>query len=100
MANTIYCETTAKGVQSFFINANGETHFLFSQNFRRGVKDYFERGVRIDEAINFKRANGNSAIIHTMEKLPAYIRYVEREYGMEVLRRTARINQTYKRKSA
>ena len=100
MANTIYCETTAKGVQSFFINANGETHFLFSQNFRRGVKDYFERGVRIDEAINFKRANGNSAIIHTMEKLPAYIRYVEREYGMEVLRRTARKNQKYKRKSA
>ena len=100
MANTIYCKTTEKGVQSFFINANGETHFLFSQNFRRGVKDYFERGVRIDEAINFKRANGNSAIIHTMEKLPAYIRYVEREYGMEVLRRTARINQTYKRKSA
>ena len=43
MANTIYCETTAKGVQSFFINANGETHFLFSQNFRRGVKEYFER---------------------------------------------------------
>ena len=100
MANTIYCETTAKGVQSFFINANGETHFLFSQNFRRGVKDYFERGVRIDEAINFKRANGNSAIIHTMEKLPAYIRYVEREYGMEVLRRTVRKNQTCKRKSA
>ena len=100
MANTIYCETTAKGVQSFFINANGETHFLFSQNFRRGVKDYFERGVRIDEAINFKRSNGNSAIIHTMEKLPTYIRYVEREYGMEVLRRTARKNQTYKRRSA
>ena len=100
MANTIYCKTTEKGVQSFFINANGETHFLFSQNFRRSVKDYFERGVRIDEAINFKRANGNSAIIHTMEKLPAYIRYVEREYGMEVLRRTARKNQTYKRKSA
>ena len=100
MANTIYCETTAKGVQSFFINANGETHFLFSQNFRRGVKDYFERGVRIDEAINFNRANGNSAISHTLEKRPAYIRYVEREYGMEVLRRTARKNQTYTRKSA
>ena len=100
MANTIYCETTAKGVQSFFIKANGETHFLFSQNFRRGVKNYFKHGVRVDEAINFKRANGNSAIIHTMEKLPAYIRYVEREYGMEVLRKTARKNQTYKRKSA
>ena len=100
MANTIYCETTAKGIQSFFINANGETHFLFSQNFRRGVKEYFERGVRIDEAINFARAKGDNAVMRTMEKLPSYIRYVEREYGMEVLRKTARKNQTYKRKSA
>jgi hypothetical protein len=100
MANMIYCETTAQGIQSFYITTNGETHFLFSQNFKRGVKDYFERGVMVDEAINFKRANGNSAIIRTMEKLPAYIRYVEREYGMEVLRKTARKNQTYKRKSA
>ena len=100
MANTIYCETTAKGIQSFFITANGETHFLFSQNFRSGVKEYFERGVRIDEAINFARAKGNTAIMRTMEKLPSYIRYVEREYGMEVLKRTARKNQAHKRKSA
>lgn len=100
MANTIYCATTSKGIQSFYITANGERHFLFSQNFRRGVKEYFERGVRIDEAMNFKRANGNSAIIHTMEKLPSYIRYVEREYGMQVLRSTARKNQNLKRKAA
>ena len=83
MANTIYCATTSKGVQSFYITANRETHFLFSQNFRRGVKEYFERGVRIDEAMNFKRANGNSAVIHTMEKRPSYIRYVEKEYKGE-----------------
>ena len=100
MANTIYCATTSKGIQSFYITANGETHFLFSQNFRRGVKDYFERGVRIDEAINFARAKGNNAVMHTMEKLPSYIRYVEREYGMEVLRKTARKNQGNKRRSA
>ena len=100
MANTIYCRTTAKGVQSFFINSNGENHFLFSQNFRRGVKEYFERGVSIDQAINFARARGNSAVMHTMEKLPSYIRYIEREYGLEVLRRTARKNQTHKRRSA
>ena len=101
MANTIYCKTTAKGVQSFYITtANGDTHFLFSQNFRRGVKDYFAGGVGIDEAINFKRAKGNSAIIRTMEKLPSYIRYVEREYGVEVLRKTIHKNQVYKKRSA
>ena len=100
MRNRIYCETTAKGIQSFYITAGGETHFLFSQNYRRGVKAYFERGVAIDEALNIRRANGNTAIIHTMEKLPSYIRYIEREYGVEVLRSTARKNSHHKRCAA
>lgn len=100
MANTIYCKTTAKGIQSFFVKANGESYFLFSQAFRRGIKNYFGNGVVIDEAVNFAKAKGNTAVIHTMEKLPAYIRYVEREYGMEVLRKTARKNHGNKRRSA
>ena len=99
MTNTIYCRTASNGMQSFYVMSNGETHFLFSQNFRRGVKDYFERGVRIDEALNFKRANGNSAVIRTMEKLPAYIRYVEREYGLQILRSTAKRNQGFRKKA-
>jgi hypothetical protein len=100
MANMIFCKTTAKGVQSFYVNANGETHYLFSQSFRRGVKNYYERGVYINEAINFTKAKGNTAVVHTMEKLPAYIRYIEREYGIAVLRKTARKNQERKKKIA
>ena len=100
MANMIFCKTTAKGVQSFYVSANGETHYLFSQSFRRGVKNYYERGVYISEAINFTKAKGNTAVVHTMEKLPAYIRYIEREYGIAVLRKTARKNQERKKKIA
>lgn len=100
MTNIIYCRNTEKGIHNFYIEANGETHFLFSQSYKTGVRDYFGRGVSIDEAMNFKKANGNTAVIRTMEKLPSYIRYIEREYGMEVLRRTARKNQGHKRKSA
>ena len=100
MLNTIFCKTTAKDTHSFYITANGETHFLFAQSFRRGVKNYFEHGVRIDEAINFTKAKGDRALMRTMEKLPSYIHYIEREYGMEILKKTSRKNQTSKKRAA
>ena len=100
MKHTIYCKTAAKGEQSFYIVANGETHFLFRQNFRRGVKEYFGQGVCLDRAMNFAKAKGNTALMHTMEKLPTYIKYIEREYGLEVLKSTARRNANQRKKSA
>ena len=89
MATEIYCRATAKGIHSFYIRQDGKTHFLFSQNYRRGVNNYYYAGVRIDDAIDFSRAGGDDAILRTMKKLPSHIRYVEREYGITVLRKTA-----------
>ena len=100
MKANVYCLTTDKGVQSFYLEACGETHYLFSQNYRKGVKSYFGAGVNIDDAMDFSRARGDSAIIHTMRKLPAYIKYIEKEYGIAVLRSTAKRKSTYKRRSA
>ena len=90
MKATIYCKTTDKGVHSFYLAQDREEYFLFHQNFRRGVKEYFGRGVSINEAFDFGRSHHNTALIHTMEKLPAYIKYVEKEYGIEVLKQTAK----------
>ena len=86
----VYCLTTDKGTQTFYLDADGETHYLFSQDYRHGVKDYYGRGVSIDAAIDYSRARNDTAIIRTMRKLPSYIRYIEKEYGITVLRRTAR----------
>ena len=41
----IYCKATAKGVHSFFPTAEGNEYYLFSQNYRKGVQEYFGRGV-------------------------------------------------------
>ncbi len=90
MKTTIYCKTTDKGVHSFYLAQGREEYFLFHQNFRRGVKEYFGRGVSINEAFDFGRSHHNTSLIHTMEKLPAYIKYVEKEYGIEVLKQTAK----------
>ena len=100
MKATVYCKATDKGVHTFYLAQGREEYFLFHQNFRRGVKEYFGRGVSINEAFNFSRSHHNTALIHTMEKLPAYIKYVEKEYGIEVLNQTAKKNQVRKLKLA
>ena len=98
MKTAIYCKTVSEGVQSFFVSCDGRSHYLFSQGYRKGVKDYFGRGVTVDRALDFSRACGDHAVIRTMEKLPSYIRYVEREYGIEVLRRTVKRGEALRRR--
>ena len=100
MKATVHCEATDKEVHTFYLVSEGIKYFLFHQSFRRGVKEYFGRGVSINEAFNFGRSHHNTALIHTMEKLPAYIKYVEKEYGIEVLKQTAKKNQIRKQKLA
>ena len=65
MKTNVYCLTTDKGVQNFYLEACGETYYLFSQNYRRSVKEYFDQGVHIDAAIDFSRAHHDTAILHT-----------------------------------
>ena len=93
MKPMIYCEATAKGVHSFYLVQDGKEHFLFHQNYRRGVAAYFKRGVVLKDAFDFGRAGHDSAVMRTMQKFPAYIRYVEKENGIEVLDRTIKRNR-------
>lgn len=100
MSTYIFCKTSTKGVHSFYLHTEGQTYYLFSQNFRRGVKHFFESGVTLNESMNFKKAKGDAAIIHTMEKLPCAIRYIEREYELEILTKTIRKNSKNPKKAA
>ena len=88
MRNIIYCEPTERGVHSFFLIADGQEYFLFRQNYRKGVQAYYSKGVPLADAINFSKTHNDSALIRTMSKLPMYIKYVEKVYGIEVLERT------------
>lgn len=88
MKTTIYCKPTSKGVHSFYLLIGIEEFFLFSQAYRKGVDEYYGRGVQIDESINYAKAHNDSAVIRTMRKIPMYVRYVEKEYAIEVLEQT------------
>ena len=80
MKPQIYCKVTAKGEHCFYLLAEGQEYYL--------VHTYFSSGIRLDEVYNFSKAKHDNAIIRTLAKLPVYIKYVESEYGIAVLKQT------------
>lgn len=97
MKEKIYCKITDKEIHSFYLSTNKGDYFLFQQNYRKGVNDYFEKGVTLNEALNFSKSRQDNAIMRTMSKLPTYIKYVEKEYKVEVLEKTKQKYKTYGR---
>ena len=88
MNTIIYCKLTDKGVHSFYMTVGSDEFFLFSQPYRKGVAQYFGRGVFIGDSLNFSKAHNDASITRTMEKLPMYIGYIEKEYGIVVMEKT------------
>ena len=80
MKATIYCKATDKGIHTFYLRSEGCDYYLFRQNYRRGVDEYFRSGVVLERAIDFGKSRQNEAIQRTMQKLPSYIKYIEKEY--------------------
>lgn len=92
MKAIIYCETAEHGVHSFYLLNEGQKHFLFSQDYRKGVQEYFGKGVTLKQSMNYSKTHNDSALVRTMTKIPVYLRYVEKEYQIEVLEQTKRRN--------
>ena len=93
MKATVYCKPTDCGAHSFFLVTASREYYLFSQDYRKGVNEYFSKGVCIDEATDFSKSHRDNAIRRTMTKIPMYIKYIEKEYGVEVLEQTKRKNR-------
>lgn len=89
MKNFIYCTTTAKGEQSFYLMTQETKYFLFAQAFRRSNKDVFEQGISLFELRKLKK-HCSYSVRHTAEKLPVYIRYIEQEYDILIMETTKR----------
>lgn len=88
MAAIIYCVETNYGEHSFYLATDNGEYFLFKQAFRCGVHAHFQNGLRLEDAFNYSKARNDVAIIRTISKLPTYIRYIESEYGITVLKQT------------
>ena len=97
MKTTIYCRITAKGIHSFYLIVGAKEFFLFSQAYRKGVEDYYSTGVGIDKSMKYSRAHNDSAITKTMDKIPMYVKYIEKEYAIEILEQTKKRNSNNNR---
>ena len=78
MKSTVYCTPTDKGIHTFYLVTEGYEYYLFRQNYRKGVNEFFRDGVDLDRALDFTRARHDEAVIRTMSKLPMYIKYIEK----------------------
>ena len=93
MRTTVFCKVTAKGVHTFYLSANGSEYYLFRQSYRRGVNAYYRNGVSLSDAMDFGKSHRDAALIKTMQKLPAYVKFIEKEYGIAVLAQTCKKNK-------
>lgn len=101
MTSKIISFATKDGFHKLYLRHEGRDYFLFSQSYRASVKAYYAKGVTLDKALNNPCAGINAALRRTMEKLPAYIRYVEKEYDIVVLDQTKKkLSAPKKRKRA
>lgn len=78
MQTVIYCVRAAGGKHEFYMMADQEHYYLFTQDYRKGGHNYFGKGLMLNEAMDYSRSNRNRAVVHTMDKIPVYIRYVEK----------------------
>ena len=88
MKATIYCKPTSQGIHSFYLVLGTDEFFLFNQSYRKGVEEYYGKGVHLDEARKYSKAHRDAAIMRTMDKIPMYVRYIEKEYDVIVLNNT------------
>ena len=91
----IICKATKHGKQNFFLLNGMDEYFLFNEDFKKGVHDYYFRGVRLDDANNFSKCKRNTALMKTMSKIPMYVKYLEREHGLEIFETTRRRNRGF-----
>lgn len=86
MKASIYCTEPKHGGLDFYLKVGNESYYLFSQKWRQAIKDCYAGGISVDQALKASR-HGNR---HISDKIPVYIRYIEKEYGIAVLEKSKR----------
>ena len=87
MVSKIFSKNTESGKQNFYIRVNGKEIYLFSQKNYKSVCAFYGKELTVDRAMDFSASTGRT-VSRTMEKLRAYIPYIEKEYGVSVLNKT------------
>lgn len=97
MKAKIICKNVKGGNQAFFVKVDGKEYFLFQQGYRKSVHEYFSNGVSVGVAGDYSSAH-STAVRRTLDKLPTYIHYIEKEYGVAIYEKSKKHNENKKKK--
>lgn len=94
MHNQIFCKCNNKGFLDFYLRTNEQDLFMFSQKYKYGSREFFEKGVSLEKALDTTNSHRNYAILLVMKKLPAYLRFLEKEHNIQLLEKTKNRGQS------
>ena len=93
----VICKELKRGTLSFYAIVKGKEYFLFQQEFKKTVYDYFMNGVNVSLTGDYSIAHSHT-VRKTLDKLPSYLRYVEKEYDIEIYKKTTQAKSVKKSK--
>ena len=91
----VYCLAINHGGLDFYLQQDGESYYLFNQRYRSDLHNWFKNGVALSQALRSVKRGIPTTVANVAEKLPAYIRYIEKEYDITVLEQTRRKKPSY-----
>ena len=85
----IFCkDSCTHGVLDFYLSKGNDSIYLFSQKFRHSIYEHYRRGMLLDEALSYKKAHKDKAIMNVIKRLPSSISYIEKNYDIIVMNKT------------
>ena len=95
--SVIICTQPVRGTLCFFVLTDNERHYLFGQAFRPSLWSRYRFGVLLDEALDWSKCHSLPAELKVREKIFKSIPYIEKEYGIALLRRSRKSSRRSKR---
>lgn len=86
----IYCKQQPNGKLNFYVEVKGKAIYLFTQSFHVDVYKYYSKRRVLNEALDFGKSHYSCSMAKVMEKLPIYLRFIEQEEDLILLRKTAK----------
>ena len=89
MAYKIYCKTTDKGIQSYYLTDGRNNYYLLNSDYRKSNMQFFMHGKYIQEVLDAKR-HKSASVSRASVRIISAVKYIESEYGICVLHKTAK----------
>ena len=94
--SVVFCTQPIHGTLYFYVLTGREEHYLFGQSFRPSLWKRYRYGVLLDSALDWSKC-GFPPERKVREKLFKMIPYIEKEYGLSLLRKSEKSSRRRRR---